>query len=264
MINAILAICAAANLAAAQAAPPPTEVTDTIDYCLLDIGIAYVTVTPDPETWYLTLVSSNYRIAPDSAPPKLASVKGKFPRKMDERVTPHFDAMYDAARADGVTLIPSSGYRTIEHQKKAYNTLARRLALRDTLPPERAALKASNGTAFPGASEHNLGISVDILTAGEEKVGLHFVGTDQYEWLMAHAADYGFVLRFPPGKKALTGVNYEPWHWRYVGVEVARELKATGKCLEEYLGIYYLDPEAAQELQDKGVDVEEYLRNQGK
>ena len=65
-----------------------------------------------------------------------------------------------------------------------------------------------------------------------------FENTKEFKWLQAHAADYGFILRYPKDKVSITKVAYEPWHWRYVGVEDAKKMKASGKCLEEYLGIY--------------------------
>ena len=80
---------------------------------------------------------------------------------------------------------------------------------------------------------------------------------------MANAADYGFILRYPKGTTPRSGVIYEPWHWRYVGAELARELKAKGITFEEYLGRRILTPEESKKLKAKGVNIQEYLRNQG-
>ena len=83
----------------------------------------------------------------------------------------------------------------------------------------------------PRHSEHNIALSVDFNYVNEE-----FEHTKAFAWLVEHAADYGFILRYPKDKVEKTGVNYEPWHWRYVGTEYAKEIKQKGYCLEEYLG----------------------------
>ena len=83
----------------------------------------------------------------------------------------------------------------------------------------------------PGSSEHNLGFCMDIVCVEE-----WFEDTDEFKWLMQHADDYGFILRYPSDKENITKVIYEPWHWRYVGVEEAKKIKASGLCLEEYFG----------------------------
>ena len=82
----------------------------------------------------------------------------------------------------------------------------------------------------PGCSEHNLGVAMDIIATAD-----NFYTTEEYAWLMENAADYGFILRYPQDKQYITRVEYEPWHWRYVGVEHAHAIKASGLCLEEYL-----------------------------
>ena len=84
--------------------------------------------------------------------------------------------------------------------------------------------------AIPGTSEHQLGLSLDINADG-----VHSKGSDVYAWLQIHAADYGFIYRFPADKVAVTGISNEPWHYRYVGVELAHAIKDSGLCLEEYV-----------------------------
>ena len=85
----------------------------------------------------------------------------------------------------------------------------------------------------PGTSEHNAGLAMDICVAS---TSANFEQTDEFAWLMENAADYGFILRYPEDKQDITKITYEPWHWRYVGVENAKAMKASGECLEEYLG----------------------------
>jgi D-alanyl-D-alanine carboxypeptidase len=86
----------------------------------------------------------------------------------------------------------------------------------------------------PGSSEHNAGLAMDICSLAQS-----FENYDEFKWLDEHAAEYGFILRYPKDEesKAITGVIYEPWHYRFVGVETAKEIKARGITLEEYLGL---------------------------
>lgn len=83
-----------------------------------------------------------------------------------------------------------------------------------------------------GYSEHQTGLAVDINADG-----IHSTGTQVYSWLSVHAWEYGFILRYPEGKTALTGTDYEPWHYRYVGKDAAKAIHDQGICLEEYLGV---------------------------
>ena len=87
----------------------------------------------------------------------------------------------------------------------------------------------------PGFSEHNCGLAVDVGGSGDYTLEQTFANTPAYTWLMEHCAEYGFILRFPEGKEDITGVIYEPWHYRYVGVEAAKYIMDNGLCLEEYL-----------------------------
>lgn len=87
----------------------------------------------------------------------------------------------------------------------------------------------------PGYSEHNCGLALDLGGSGNFKLEEDFAQTPAYSWLIEHCAEYGFILRFPKDKQAETGVIYEPWHYRYVGKEVATEIMSKGLCLEEYL-----------------------------
>ncbi len=87
----------------------------------------------------------------------------------------------------------------------------------------------------PGFSEHNCGLAMDVGGSGNYSLEQDFANTEVYRWLIDHCADYGFILRFPQGKEDITGVIYEPWHYRYVGVEAARYIMDNDLCLEEYL-----------------------------
>ncbi len=177
---------------------------------------------------YMTLVNTNYRI-PDSYDPELVYVCGSDER-LEKTVAEAYEKMYNAAKADGVKLTPCSGYRSYDLQKRNFNNLT--AAYENNGYSHREALiEAAREIMPPGSSEHNLGFAMDILCIEE-----WFEDTKQFEWLTENAQDYGFIMRYAKDKQDITGVIYEPWHWRYVGVDEAKKIKASGLCLEEYLG----------------------------
>jgi D-alanyl-D-alanine carboxypeptidase len=185
-------------------------------------------ITIDEANWFLTLVNSGYRI-PDSYEPDLVYVCGSEER-LDKKVAEHYEKMYNAALKDGVTLTPCSGYRSYETQERNYN---RKVSFFEGqgYSTEDAKVKAATIIMPPGSSEHNLGYAMDIVCVEE-----WFEDTEEFKWLQKNAADYGFIMRYPKDKQDITNVVYKPWHWRYVGVEAAKEMKTNGQVLEEYMG----------------------------
>ena len=188
-----------------------------------------VVITIDEEKWHLTLVNSGYRIS-DSYSPDLVYVCGSGER-LDRKVAEHYEKMYNAALEDGVTLTPCSGYRSYETQERNYNRKID-FYVGQGYSYDDAKIKAATIIMPPGSSEHNLGYAMDIVCVDE-----WFEDTDEFKWLQENAADYGFIMRYPKDKQDITKVIYEPWHWRYVGVETAKELKESGLVLEEYMGV---------------------------
>jgi len=186
-------------------------------------------ITIDEEKWYLTLVNSSYRI-PDSYEPDLVYVCGSGER-LDRKVAEHYEKMYKAAKAEGIDLTPCSGYRSYELQERNYNN---KISFYESqgYSYDDAKVKAATIIMPPGSSEHNLGYAMDIVCVDE-----WFEDTDEFKWLTENAADYGFIMRYPKDKQDITKVIYEPWHWRYVGVDLAKELKDSGLVLEEYMGV---------------------------
>ena len=186
-------------------------------------------ITIDEENWYKTLINSSYRIS-ESYVPDLVYVCGSGER-LDRKVAVHYEEMYNAALKDGVTLTPCSGYRSYEVQERNYNN---KVSFYESqgYSNKDAKVKAATIIMPPGSSEHNLGYAMDIVCVDE-----WFEDTQEFKWLTEHAADYGFIMRYPKDKQDITKVIYEPWHWRYVGVDLAKELKDSGLVLEEYMGV---------------------------
>ena len=189
-----------------------------------------VTVSPDGDNWELTLVKLQYRLPEDYKPTLQAAVEGSSVQ-LDARVAPFYAEMYAAAKADGCTLTPYSGYRTYARQQENFD---RKVAYYVSQGLSEAEATAQTQTRIlpAGASEHNMGFAMDIVSASAD-----FISTKEFSWLSAHAHEYGFILRYPENKTEITGVMYEPWHWRFVGKEAAAEMQKSGQCLEEYLGV---------------------------
>ena len=189
-----------------------------------------VTVSPDGDNWELTLVNLQYRLPEDYKPTLQAAVEGSSVQ-LDARVAPFYAEMYAAAKADGCTLTPYSGYRTYARQQENFD---RKVAYYVSQGLSEAEATAQTQTRIlpAGASEHNMGFAMDIVSASAD-----FISTKEFSWLSAHAHEYGFILRYPENKTEITGVMYEPWHWRFVGKEAAAEMQKSGQCLEEYLGV---------------------------
>lgn len=187
-------------------------------------------VTVNDETWNLTLMNKWYKI--DAAyTPKLAEAVEGSGVYLDYRVAQAYSEMYKAAAAEGVELYPCSGYRSIDRQTRNYNNLVTRYVGEGYSQAEAEAI-AAQSIMVPGQSEHNYGLAMDIGWISND-----FANSSAYAWLSKHAAEYGFIERYKKEKMSITGVYEEPWHWRYVGESDAAAINASGKCLEEYLGL---------------------------
>lgn len=187
-------------------------------------------IDPTGEDWNLVVVNTKREIPADYVP-KLAEVasSGVY---LDYRVAPYYNAMYEAAKKEGIILVPYSGYRSYARQQRNYNNLTKQYMTQYGLSEQAAAEKAATVILPPGTSEHNLGLAMDICNTNST-----FKNQKEYKWLTEHAHEYGFILRYTAEKQPITGIIPEPWHWRFVGVEYAEDIKNSGLCLEEYLGI---------------------------
>lgn len=150
-------------------------------------------------------------------------------KRVDKRIYPYLQEMFDAMRKDGVYPVVASGYRTREEQQKLYDEKIQAY-INEGYSKEQATEQAQTWVAVPGTSEHELGLGIDINADG-----IHSTGDEVYQWLEKNAHLYGFIYRYPQDKTEITGISNEPWHYRYVGVKAAAEIREQGICLEEYL-----------------------------
>lgn len=148
--------------------------------------------------------------------------------------------MFAAAEKAGVTLQMVSPYRSIQKQDRLF-TQSVNYYINQGYSESEAIKKANISRTFTGTSEHNTGLGFDILEKGNWTLTEGFDKTAQFKWLMENAENYGFILRYQKDKTDITGIMYEPWHFRYVGTEHAKEINSMGMCLEEYIA--YLDGE---------------------
>lgn len=145
-----------------------------------------------------------------------------------------FLEMQKAAAADGVTVWMQSGYRSVKYQTSLYERKTK-YYLDKGYDNAAAKEKAAAVVNPPGYSEHNCGLAADLNSPEHTGLDEGFEKTAAFRWLCEHAGNYGFILRYPKDAEDKTEIIYEPWHWRYVGVENAAKINASGLCFEEYI-----------------------------
>lgn len=230
-----LASPAAALLAAAVLSTPALALSGTGTTSALQRTQTAVLTAADQavsqEDWQMLLVNAWHKL-PEDYHVELKTLANGL--QVDARIYDDLNAMLTDCREAGVEPIVCSAYRTEDTQTRLYrNKVSRLLSAgwsRDTVEQE-----AARWVAPPGTSEHQTGLALDIVSADYQLLDEQQAQTPEQQWLMAHCWEYGFVLRYPTDKCAVTGIGYEPWHYRYVGKEAAREMQQKGLCLEEYL-----------------------------
>ena len=190
-------------------------------------------INTDNIEWYLILANGENKL-PDDFEVSTVRIKygyGSYPFELDERIAGIWEQMCQDAHADGATDMMGviSAYRSVELQTESFSNSVYSF-LNQGYSMDDAMALTSKSYMYPGCSDHNLGLAVDIGTTNATA----FENSEAFAWLMENAEDYGFILRYPKDKVEITKVKYEPWHWRYVGVEAAKEMNELGMCLEEY------------------------------
>lgn len=181
--------------------------------------------------WNLILVNP-WNTLPDGYDVSLTQLKNG--QAVDKRCYSSLQNMIDDCRAEGLNPVICSSYRSQEKQESLFNNEVNRLISKG-YSKEKAELEAGKAVAVPGTSEHQLGLAVDIVDLANQNLDESQENTDVQKWLMKNSWKYGFILRYPNKKSDITGIIYEPWHYRYVGKEAAKEIYEQGICLEEYL-----------------------------
>ncbi len=181
--------------------------------------------------WQLILINKENPIPKDYSL-ELGTIRGNI--KSDVRVIEHVLDMIQAAKEDGVKLAICSPYRDYDRQVVLFNRKVKSY-MRRGLTEEEAYELASQTVAIPGTSEHQAGLAFDFISDDYKTLDAGFANTTAGRWLKKNSKNYGFILRYPEGKESITEIEFEPWHYRYVGTEAANEIMDQGLCLEEYV-----------------------------
>ena len=186
--------------------------------------------------WYLKLVNPDVAVSEDFIENVgLTAIDTRFTdgkassKYFDSRAVGALNTMCKAALEDGIRLTCISTYRTYDYQNGLFNNRIQRY-INQGYSQTDALAAAAKVVAKPGTSEHHMGLAVDFNSVEQS-----FENTQAFKWLQEHAEEYGFIMRYPEDKQSLTKIIYEPWHYRYVGVEHAKAINDLGYCLEEYI-----------------------------
>ena len=209
----------------------PSSTSQPADSTPPDASSAAPVETIPRDEWYMVLANRSSVLPGDFTVAETATVGEAV---VDARIAEALRQMVNDAAAAGVKLKPTNGYRSIARQQELWDARVKTL-MEGGLSQADAETKAIDYTSAPGTSDHNTGLGLDIVSEDHPAKDAGFAETAAAQWLAEHAADYGFMLRYPSDKTEATGMDYEPWHYRYVGSEQAHKIKESGLCLEEYL-----------------------------
>ena len=199
-----------------QPSPEPTEEPDN--------GLPQVDLT----SWELMLVNTENTLDESYEPPEIVKLSdSQCP--VDSRIADALVAFAEAAQAEGLPVYLSSGYRPYSEQQYLYQR---------KIGQGYSAEEAAKIVAVPGTSEHQTGLCCDITDYYREMKDSSLEDTATYQWMKEHCQEYGFIVRYPNDKQDITKIIYEPWHFRYVGVEAATYIMENNLCLEEFLALY--------------------------
>lgn len=191
----------------------------------------------DEEDWRLVLINKQHPVPEDYTFPHgiIKTIKGDM--ECDERIIEELLGMMQAANEDGVKLGICSPYRDLNYQEYLFNRKIKAYMGKGMSYMDAYSL-SSQAVTVPGASEHQLGLAIDFVSDTYVTLDEGFAETSAGIWLKEHCAEYGFILRYPEGKEYVTSIEFEPWHFRYVGKEAATVIMEEGLCLEEFWDKY--------------------------
>ena len=227
---------AAAEIAPAVTAVPEAPQPEYVPESVQPEILAGLPPKPevDLDSWELRLVRYDQQLPPDFAP-DLMDVDDK--QLFDARAGMHLQKMLADARAAGFTTFICSGYRSFETQYYLYWQHVDQYMAEQGMTKEEAEAATRLAVNYPGASEHQLGLAADILEFQGQDMEPYIGQYGLMVWLREHCADYGFIVRYPEDKTDITGIEYEPWHLRFVGT-CAHYIMDNNLCLEEFLALY--------------------------
>ena len=205
-----------------------------IDYMETEPAVSKEEITFDSSDWRLVLINKQHPI-PEDYDFTLATITSGM--RCDERVIEDLLLITKAAQKDGLHLAIRSPYRTSDRQESNFNDRIKHY-MRQGLSYIEAYKITSQVITIPGCSEHEVGLALDITSDTYLPLLQGFAETEEGKWLEEHSCEYGFILRYPSGKEYITGIEYEPWHFRYVGREAALIMKEENLCLEEFWDKY--------------------------
>jgi D-alanyl-D-alanine carboxypeptidase len=189
----------------------------------------------DVTAWNLRLVSKEEPLTEDFEPELTEIEREEF---FDSRASDALKELIAQAREDGYTVYVCSAYRSYQTQYEIYWNHVWTYMRQDGMTQPEAEATTQISVNYPGVSEHQLGLAVDLLEQEDQDMQPYIGGSGLMLWLEEHCAEYGFVIRYPDGKTDITGIEYEPWHLRYVGQEAATYMMEHQLCLEEFLALY--------------------------
>lgn len=199
------------------------------------------------ENNYLRIVNTNNLLSSAYEPPSIARISSTRYMMFDAEYLPHLDAFIEAINEAGFDVYVAGAYRSYSYQNHLFNSKASQIAYEkaggkqvDFTDPlyQEAVEDAKLITAYPGSSEHQLGLAVDLLDRNYSRMVYSEMNQEFFAWLDEHCAEYGFIKRYPTRKLLLTGWD-EPWHYRYVGKEAATFIMEQGICYEEFYAHYF-------------------------
>ena len=233
----------AADETAAEAEPADNGASPSAAYAKVqgDGETATETVLSftDSKYWGKEMILINpWHLLPEDYEADLEHVE--YGHRMDSCAAEHLKEMLSDCRDEGYSPLICSSYRERSKQERLFNNDVRRF-MYSGMSEEEAIEETAKNVAVPGSSEHEAGLAADIVYSGRQLLDESQEDNETQQWLMEHCWEYGFILRYPKDKQEITGITYEPWHYRYVGTEAAEYIMTNGLCLEEYLGVVDAD-----------------------
>ena len=190
----------------------------------------------EKDQWYLKLVNAKNPMTQEDVPEVATETIDSNGYQVDARIMDDLEEMFAAAQAAGRNPVICSAFRSWDTQEYLYQNKIQRVMTEEGLTEEEAAVEAGTVVAVPGTSEHQIGLALDIVSSQYMNLDEKQMETEDQQGLMENSWKYGFILRYPLNKSDITGIIFEPWHYRYVGREAAKEIYEQDITLEEYLG----------------------------